>query len=132
MTSTEIYGNGTGARLKGGEGQILATSFHDNRETALHLSGSRMKVNRSQFFNNSQDALRLEDGRALISGNVFNGNKGFNIYNAGREDAVALQNWWGSSDISAISKKIHDAVADPRSGSVQMFPWLNEKPAFLQ
>lgn len=132
MTTAEIYGNGTGARLKGGEGQILSTDFHDNRDTALHLSGSRMKVSRSRFFNNSQDALRLEDGRALISGNVFNGNKGFNIYNAGREDVVALQNWWGSSDISAISKKIHDAVADPRFGSVQMFPWLIEKPAFLQ
>lgn len=132
ITSAEISGNGIGARLKGGEGQILTTSFHDNRETALHLSDSRMKINRSRFFNNSQDALRLEDGRSLIWGNAFSANKGFNLYNAGREDVGALQNWWGSSDSSGISQKIYDAVRDQRSGSVHLFPWLNEKPAYLQ
>lgn len=132
ITLSEISGNGTGAWLKGGEGQIQASSFSDNRETALQLSGSRMKINRCQFFSNSQDALRMEDGRALIWGNSFSANKGFNLYNAGREDVVAFQNWWGSSDISTISRKIHDAVTDPRSGSVQLFPWLSEKPAFRQ
>ncbi len=132
ITSSEISGNGTGAWLKGGEGQILASSFNYNRETALQLSGSRMKINRCQFFSNSQDALRMDDGRALIWGNSFSANKGFNLYNAGREDVAAFQNWWGSSDISTISRKIHDAVTDPRSGSVQLFPWLTEKPVFRQ
>jgi len=132
MASAELSGNGTGASLKGGEGQIVATSFNGNRETALHLSGARIKVNRCRFFNNGKDALRLEDGRALLWGNAFEANKGFHLYNAGREDIGALQNWWGSADFSAISQKIHDAVRDPRSGSVHVFPWLNEKPAFLR
>ena len=132
ITSGELSGNGNGASFKGGEGQIVATSFSANRETALNLTGARIKVNRCRFFNNGKDALRLEDGRALLWGNVFEANKGFNLYNAGREDIGALQNWWGSSDPAAISQKIHDAVSDPRSGSVHVFPWLNEKPAFLR
>ncbi|MBC7961982.1 MAG: right-handed parallel beta-helix repeat-containing protein, partial [Steroidobacteraceae bacterium] len=128
ISSAEISANGSGVRLKGGEGQILASRFSGNRDTALHLSGSRIKVQRCLFINNNQDALRLEDGRALIWGNAFSENKGFNLYNTGREDIVALQNWWGSSDRSAIVLKIYDAVRDPRIGSVQLFPWLNEKP----
>jgi len=132
ITSGELSGNGIGASLKGGEGQILASSFLNNREAALHLAGTRVKINRCQFLDNNQDALRLEDGRALVWGNAFSGNKGFNLYNSGREDVNALQNWWGSSDPAAISQKIYDAVRDPRSGSVQHFPWLNEKPVFLQ
>ncbi|MDU0459535.1 MAG: right-handed parallel beta-helix repeat-containing protein [Geobacteraceae bacterium] len=132
VASAELSGNGTGASFKGGEGQILATSFHDHRETALFLSGARIKVNRCRFFNNGKDALRLEDGRALLWGNAFEANKGFNLYNAGRDDISALLNWWGSSDISAVSQKIHDAVRDPSSGSVHVFPWLKENPAFLR
>lgn len=132
ITSADISGNGAGVRLKGGEGQIVATRFSGNRETALHLSGSRIKLQRCQFIDNSQNALHLEDGRALVWGNSFNGNKGFNLYNNGREDVVALQNWWGSSDRSAIIQKIYDAVRDPRSGNVQLYPWLNEKPQQLQ
>ncbi len=132
ITAVELSGNGYGADLKGGEGQIIATSFLNNREVALHLAGTRVKVNRCRFFDNNQDALRLEDGRALVWGNSFSGNKGFNLHNSGREDVNALQNWWGSSDPAAISQKIYDAVRDPRSGSVQHFPWLSEKPVFLQ
>lgn len=128
ITSAEISANGSGVRLTGGEGQILTSRFSGNRETALHLSGSRIKVQRCLFINNNQDALRLEDGRSLIWGNAFSGNKGFNLYNSGREDISAMQNWWGSSDRSTIIQKIYDADRDPRFGSVQLFPWLNEKP----
>lgn len=132
LTSGELSGNGTGASFRGGEGQIVSTSFNGHHETALHLTGARIKVNRCRFFNNVKDALRLDDGRALLWGNAFEANKGFNLYNAGREDVGALQNWWGSADFSAISKKIHDVLSDPRSGSVHIFPWLNAKPAFLR
>jgi hypothetical protein len=131
ISSGEISQNGVGARFKGGEGQIQATRFNRNRDTALHLSGTRVKVQRCQFVENSRDAIRLEDSRPLISGNAFSANKGFNLYNAGRENVNALLNWWGTSEQLAISQKIHDAVRDPNSGTVQFFPWLNEKPALM-
>lgn len=131
LSAGEFLKNGNGARFKGGEGQIQATRFIQNRETALQLSGARMKVQRCQFTGNSRDAIRLDDGRALISGNVFNSNNGFNLYNAGHEDASAILNWWGSDDKSVIAEKIYDAVHDPRSGSVQVFPWLTGKPALM-
>jgi hypothetical protein len=131
ITSGEVSGNAAGARLKGGEGQILGTCFSGNRATALHISGSRIKVQRCGFIDNSQDALRLEDGRALVVGNAFSGNKGFNLYNAGRENVVALQNWWGSAERLTILQKIYDVVRDPRLGAVQLFPWLIENPRQL-
>lgn len=131
ITAGEVSGNGFGVRLKGGEGQILATRFSGNLATALQLSGSRIKVQRCGFVDNGQDAVRLEDGRALITGNYFSGNKGFNIYNAGPDKVVALQNWWGSGERAVILQKIHDAVRDLRSGPVQLFPWLTEKPQQL-
>ncbi len=128
VSSSEISGNGNGAVIKDGEGQILMTNFSANNRTALRLAGSRIKVQHCRFVNNNHDALQLEDGRALIWGNFFNGNKGFNLYNSGREDVLALQNWWGSTDRSAIIQKIYDGVHNPGSGSVLLFPWLNEKP----
>ena len=131
ISSGEISENGIGARFKGGEGHIQMTRFTKNRETALHLSGSRMKVQRSIFADNIGDAVRLEDGRSLLSGNAFISNKGFNIYNAGVEDANALLNWWGGTDQSAIAAKIHDAATDKRSGALQIFPWLTEKPPLM-
>lgn len=131
ISSGEISENGIGARFKGGEGHIQMTRFVKNRETALHLSGSRIKVQRSLFADNIADAVRLEDGRSLLSGNAFISNRGFNVYNAGAEDANALLNWWGGTDPSAIAAKIHDAATDKRSGTLLVFPWLTEKPPLL-
>jgi len=131
ISSGELSENGNGARFTGGEGQILLTRFLRNRETALHLSGARMKIQHCLFAENRRDAIRLEDGRALVSSNAFSANNGFNLYNAGREDVQAVLNWWGSTDQSVITQKNHDAVRDPRSGSVQVFPWLTEKPPLI-
>ncbi len=131
MSSGEISQNGTGAGIKGGEGQFQATRFNRNLGTALHLSGARMKIQRCQFVDNGSDAIRLDDNRSLVLGNSFSANKGFNLNNAGRSDITAILNWWGTDDHSAISQKIHDKNHDPNSGTVQVFPWLNEKPALM-
>lgn len=128
ITGGEFSGNEFGARIKGGEGQILMTSFQQNRQTALHLAGSRIKVQRSLFADNSRDALRTEDGRALILNNAFNSNGGFNLFNAGSEVVSARQNWWGTTDPALIGHKIHDGSGDKKGGSVDVSPWLAEKP----
>lgn len=132
ISAGEISGNAVGARLKGGEGQIVNTVFKNNRETALHISGARVKISRNLFEKNKQDAIRTEDGRALVWGNVFNANNGYNIYNSGSEKVVAVMNWWESTDPSEISLKIFDSVREPRFGTVQFYPWMNEKPAYVQ
>ena len=131
ITSGEFSENGIGASFKGGEGQIRMTGFMRNLVTALHLQGARMKIQQCRFSDNNRDAIRTEDGQALVSGNTFSSNKGFNIYNAGREDVNAVLNWWGSANHSDIAQKIHDSVRDPKAGTVQLFPWLTEKPPFM-
>jgi hypothetical protein len=104
------------------------TSFQRNKRSALYLIGSRVKIQRCQFADNSQDAVRTEDGLALLMNNAFSGNGGFNLYNAGNEDVSARQNWWGTTDLKKISRKISDRSHDKNVGIVLIFPWLNEKP----
>ena len=132
ISGGEFYGNTLGARIKGGEGQIVLSRFQQNRQTALHLTGSRIKVQRCLFSDNIQDALRTEDGWALLLNNAFSSNGGYNIYNAGHEVVSARQNWWGTTDMLLIRNKIRDAALDRSAGAVNAFPWLNEKPQFMQ
>ena len=131
ITGGEFLGNALGARIKGGEGQIVMSRFLRNGQTALHLLGSRVKVQRCLFADNSQDALRTEDGRALLLNNAFNSNGGFNLFNAGHEVVAARQNWWGYTDQLLIRQKIHDVLQDKNTGAVHVFPWLNEKPLLM-
>jgi hypothetical protein len=131
ISGGEFSANASGARITGGEGQIVTSSFERNRQTSLHLLGTRIKVLRCLFDKNTQDALRVEDGRSLLLNNVFSVNGGYNIYNSGSEVINARQNWWGTTDQSVIKHKIYDAVLDKNSGAVQIFPWLNEKPLLL-
>ncbi|MFZ2950746.1 MAG: hypothetical protein WA003_14825, partial [Desulfuromonadaceae bacterium] len=63
--------------------------------------------------------------------NAFVSNSGFNLYNAGREVVSARQNWWGTTDQLLIRQKIHDADRDKNTGTVNVFPWLNEKPLMV-
>jgi len=131
LTSCEISGNGVGASIKGGEGQLFMCRFVRNIETGLHLAAARLKVNRCQISDNLRDGMKLEDGRATVWGNTFSGNGGFNLVNAGTENISAPQNWWGAADETSIKGKLSDITRDGRSGVVNVFPWLLEKPALL-
>ena len=131
ITGGEFSGNVLGARIEGGEGQIVMSLFLRNRQTALHLSGSRIKIQRCLFAENIADALRTEDSQALLLNNAFSSNGGFNLYNAGREVVAARQNWWGTTAQPLIGQKIYDASRDKNTGAVQVFPWLNEKPLLM-
>ena len=131
ITGGEFFGNMLGARIKGGEGQMVTSRFLRNRQTALHLIGSRIKIQRCQFVENSKDALHTEDGWALLMNNSFVSNGGFNLFNSGSELVNARQNWWGTNDQSLVRLKIHDTVRDSKSGAVLVFPWLNEKPSMM-
>lgn len=129
ISGGEFSGNIVGARINGGEGQIVMTRFLRNSQTALHLLGSRLRIQRCLFADNLKDALRTEDGRALLLNNAFVSNVGFNLYNAGSEAVSARQNWWGTAEQSLIRQKIYDASRDKNAGVVEVLPWLNEKPA---
>lgn len=131
ISGSEFSGNTLGARITGGEGQIVMSGFLQNGRTALHLAGSRIKVQRCLFSGNSQDALRTDDGRALLLNNAFSSNGGFNLYNAGHEVVAARQNWWGTTEPVLIGQKIHDVTHDKTSGAVHIFPWLKEKPLLM-
>lgn len=131
ISGTEFSGNALGARIKSGEGQMTMSRFQKNRQTALHLVGTRMKIQRCLFADNSQDAVRTEDGRALLLNNAFNSNGGYSVFNAGRDVVSARQNWWGTTEVTQIGKKIHGGADDKNTGIVHVFPWLNEKPSLM-
>jgi hypothetical protein len=131
ITGGEFAGNMLGARVTGGEGQIALSRFLKNRQTALHLNGSRIKIQRCLFSENLQDGVRVEDDRSLLLNNAFVSNGGFHLYNAGRQTADARQNWWGTDNLTLIRKKIRDTAVDAAAGTVQIFPWLSEKPLLI-
>ncbi len=131
MTSCEVSGNGVGAHIKGGEGQLFMCRFVRNIDTALHIATARLKVNRCQIAENLRDGLKLADGRATVWGNSFSGNGGYNLVNTGPESITVAQNWWGAADEASLKGKIFDASINGRIGAVNVFPWLLEKPALL-
>jgi len=131
LTSCEIIGNGVGAHIKGGEGQLFLCRFMRNSATALHLSMARIKVNRCQIIENLHDGLLLEDGRVMIWGNSFSGNGGYNLVNGGPDNINAPLNWWGAADETSVRSKLFDASTNGRIGVMNVFPWLLEKPALL-
>jgi hypothetical protein len=131
LTSGEVSGNGIGAYIKGGEGQLFMSVFEKNSDTALHLVSARLKVNRCRITDNLRDALKLDGDRSAIWGNSISGNGGYNIVNAGSANVSALQNWWGAGDEASVKSKIFDIARDGRSGLVHVYPWLLEKPALL-
>jgi len=128
VSGCEVAGNGGGARLTGGEGQILRTRFVRNRELALSLIAARIRVNQSLFAETRGDGIRMSDGRSIVWGCSFMENSGYNLVNAGPEQVSAVQNWWGSNKEAAIIAKLFDAAADKSVGPVLMFPWLTERP----
>jgi hypothetical protein len=131
LTSCEFSGSAIGARISGGEGQVLLSRFIGNLETALHLSAARLKISRCQISDNLRDGVKLEDGRATLWGNQFSGNGGYNLVVAGHESVTAVQNWWGASDETSVLLKIYNAGRDGRFGEIQIFPWLAKKPTQL-
>lgn len=131
LTSCEVSGNGVGAHIKGGEGQLFMCRFMRNSVTGLHLAAARLKVNRCRISENLRDGLKLEDGRATVWGNAFGGNGGYNLVNAGSESISAPLNWWGAGDEASVKGKLSDIIRDGRSGVVNVYPWLLEKPALL-
>lgn len=131
LNSCVLVLNGVGALFKGGEGQIQLSRFEKNSNIGLHLSGARIKVQRCIFADNPGDGVRMDDGRGIVWASAFSGNTGYNLVNNGQEDVAAMQNWWGSSDETAIFVKLHDSSKDTRVGSVVVSPWLGEKPLAL-
>lgn len=129
FNSCELSGNGVGALLKGGEGQVFLSRFVRNHEVGLHLSGARIRIQRSLFADNLRDGIRMDDGRGVVWASAFNGNGGYNLANKGQEDVCAVENWWGSNDEKLIMAKLQDTAKDAHLGQVAVFPWLAEKPA---
>lgn len=127
--SCDVSRNGSGARIRRGEGEVAGTRFVGNRQVALELGASRLKISRSLFADTAGDGLRTDSGQSVVWECSFEGNGGHNLVNGGGEAVTALRNWWGSSREKAVLDKLLDATQDPRRGRIDIFPWLPERPA---
>jgi hypothetical protein len=131
FNACELTGNGGGARLTGGEGQILRSRFVGNRDVGMQLVGARMKIHQCLFADTAGDGIRMDDGRSVVWGSAFRGNSGYNLVNSGPEDICAVQNWWDNTNESVITAKLLDAGKEPHGGRITISPWLHEKPSAL-
>lgn len=137
LNACEVLDNALGAYFKGGEGQIFLSRFMRNHETALHVDSARLKISRCQISDNLRDGVRLEDDRATVWGNAIVNNGGYNVVYTGTDSVNVLQNWWGTSNEASIAAKLSTAAGARtsgarKSGALNVFPWLSEKPAIFQ
>ena len=131
IRSCEFSGNTFGVSVTGGEGQIFWSRFVNNSELGLELTGARIKVTNSLFTENQRDGIKVNDSRSLIFGNSFIKNGGYNLINSSKDNIIAVQNWWNSTEESVITEKIAETVKNSQSGKVVISPWLIQKPSLL-
>ena len=129
LRSCAILDNGGGVLLSNSEGQIRGSRFNGNRVVALELKSSHVNVRNSYFSRTAGDAIRMDDGQGVIWQCGFENNSGYNLVNGGVETITAVQNWWGSAHETEITAKLFDVAKEPRSGKINTFPWLSQKPA---
>lgn len=61
--------------------------------------------------------------------NVLMGNGEYDLANHTPNAVLAQQNWWGSTDEAAISRRILDRSINPELGPVNFTPYLQAEPA---
>ncbi|MGA2386562.1 MAG: hypothetical protein ABSG33_08515 [Candidatus Bathyarchaeia archaeon] len=61
----------------------------------------------------------------VTGNNILNSSK-YNIYYQSNMDLNATYNWWGTTNLQAISQTIYDHASDPTIGTVTIDPCLTE------
>ncbi len=127
----KILGNGGGMELTTSAGLISGNRIMQNRDYGISMTGSRVRVTANDISKNGRIGMRVADGRGIAWGNIISANGQYDLYNAGQEDFRAIGNWWGEGSAASSPGKIYDKAADPRSGKVIRFPFLQAKPGVL-
>lgn len=131
ISGSSFTGNAIGVMLRGGTGIVRQSRFTGNRESGISCVESRAQITDSLISNNVRDGVRLNDGRAAVWGCDISANGVCNLRNAGREPVEAIQNWWGTPDVSTMASKICSTHPAQSSVLEQISPWLTERPLGL-
>ncbi|MFH0813075.1 MAG: PKD domain-containing protein [Pseudomonadota bacterium] len=84
---------------------------------------SRVTLLETLISNNSSNGIRVSNGLTTISGNNLFGNGQYEIFNDMSGDITAINNWWGTTNISEIEVKIYDYYDDITRGEVTFQPF---------
>lgn len=88
MTSTEINGN--------------------NSATGIELFGGTNRIHKSNI-KNTNTAIKINTNSTLtVDSTNFDYNSVYNIQNLSASNIFARNNWWGTTDATAIASKIYD------------------------
>lgn len=131
ISGSTFTGNAIGVLLRGGTGIVRQSRFTGNRESGVSCVESRAQITDSLISNNLRDGVRLNDGRAAVWGCDISANGVCNLRNTGRESVEAIQNWWGTPDVSTMASKICSTHPTQSSVLEQISPWLTERPLGL-
>ena len=63
---------------------------------------------------------------STITNNNIQGNNQYNLRSKSANDIIATNNWWGTTDSSAINQTIYDNKYDFNLGTVNFIPFLTE------
>lgn len=112
------------------EGIVAAGSVMENYEHGLSLKDSRVRVVDNDISRNTGVGVRVENGMSAAWGNIFSFNGLYDIYNAGAENFTAPGNWWRTTQLREITRRVFDRSDDPSRGIVEVSPALPGEPVF--
>ena len=135
VINNRVVGNAMGIRTSGGmiQGNLVANS----NGIAIDVNGNTTIISNT-LNGNSGSAIKLSSGTDIeITGNNLEGNLGtYDIENLTTADIPAQNNWWGTTDPSAISQRIYDYDDDYSLGEVVFQPVavnpIQSAPAYLR
>ena len=133
VTGNIIWGGSTSGISLFGSSPPESTSIEKNLITNNQYGIWTQNDGRSFWDNNStiqdntiidnQVGIKSPSSLETITNNNIENNSQYNI-DAGSESVTAINNWWGTTDQSAISKSIFDSKNDFNLGTVTFTPFL--------
>jgi len=114
--------NGAGVVVTECRGDLVGNRIDENRTVGLDLAGSPLRVTGNRLAGNGEGGVVIRSGGGTLWDNSLGGNGGFELINAGPEDVVAPDNWWGSADPGGVRGRIREGCGAGPCGKVIYLP----------
>ncbi len=132
LTGITASSNPTGLYLQSSSPTITQATLSSNFYGAYLLYGSSPTISFSSIVNNSSMGIIVDPGGTSPAPTVNrsslygNGNYAVYLYGAANSSAVLdfTENWWGTTNTTAINGSIRDHYDDPNAAYIDYIPFL--------
>jgi parallel beta-helix repeat protein len=123
ITDNIIYGGSTAGINLASSATIERNLIIDNQIGISVRSKDDNSIIRHNTITRNEKGIATATSSQTISNNNLGGNSKIDL-SAGYTAVDAANNWWGTTDVSAIGNKIFDSIDDYNFGTVTFSPFL--------